>query len=112
MAKKAPVVAEDDPMGIKLAKKVEEFEISYFPLLILFPLNLITGTAYAFLIVDFFFTMAALVLFNLMKLHYGCTENKCVRVVLDNLWLVLIWFMMINLWGATPLWQPYIVVAG
>jgi hypothetical protein len=72
---------------------------------------LITGTAYAFLIVDFFFVMIPLVLFNLLKLHH-CTENKCVRVILENLWIVLLWFMNVNLWAATPLKQPYIVVRG
>lgn len=111
LAKKAPVVAEDDPLTIKLVKKLEELEMTYFPLLILFPLNLITGTAYAFLIVNFFFLVVPLVLFNLLKLHH-CTENKCIRVVLENLWLVLLWFMLVNHWGATPLLQPYIVVAG
>ena len=84
--------------------------MSYFPLLILFPLNLITGTAYAFLIVNFFFLMIPLVLFNLLKLHRSYTESACLRVILENLWLILLWFMCVNHWGATTLLQPYIVV--
>ena len=110
-AKQPPAVAEDDPPVIKLARKIEEVQFILFPIMIVFPLNLITGTAYAFLIVDFFFVIIPLILFNVLKLH-KTFESKCLRVVLDNLWLFALWFMLLNQWGATPLRQPYIMIAG
>lgn len=112
IAKQTTVVADDDPPVLKLGSKVEEFQYFIFPLLILFPLNLNTGTAFAFLIVDFFFIMAAIILFNLMKVHLSCCENKCIRVILENLWIILLFFMTVNQWGATPIMQPYILTEG
>jgi hypothetical protein len=79
---KSNIVAEDDPTVIKMVKKVGEFQLLYFPLLTIFPLNICTGTSKAFAMVDLFFVLIAVILFNMAKLHRGFVEHVCVRVIL------------------------------
>lgn len=108
---KAQKIEEDDPTGIKIVKKTEEFEGAYFPLLILFCLNIITGTSKAFSFVNYLFTLIAVILFNVLKAHRQCCNHICVNVVLDNLWLILLFFEILNVWAATPVAMPYAVIS-
>jgi hypothetical protein len=104
------VIEESDTTIIKVIKKFHDLQTLYFPLLIVFPLNLVTGTSKAFQMVDFFFVSITMILFNVLKIHHGCIEHKCLRVVLDNLWLILNFFLILNIWSTTPVSQPYIVI--
>ena len=104
-------VAEEDPKVIKFVKKNDEFELTYFPILIIFCLNVITGTSKAFSLINFLFTLTIVFLFNILKVHRQCTAHKCVNAVLDNLYLVMVFFGILNVWGAFPVGMPYIVRA-
>jgi hypothetical protein len=83
--------------------------MEYFPVLITFPLNILTGTSKAWQMVDFFFMVIVILLFNVFKVHRSCMSHKCARVVLENTWLVLNFFMLLNVWAAATVKQPYIV---
>lgn len=107
---KAQKIEEDDPPGIKMMKKTEEFEVAYFPLLILFCLNIITGTSKAFSFVNYLFTLIAVFLLNVLQVHKQCCNHVCARVIFDNLWLILLFFEILNVWAATPVAMPYAVV--
>jgi len=37
-------------------------------------------------------------------------SHKCLRVVLENMWIFLNFFMLLNVWTTTTVSQPYIVV--
>lgn len=66
---KAQQIQEDDPPAIKIAKKNDEFMLSFFPIFMVFVLNIVTGTSKAFSLVDYLFTLAAVLLFNVLKVH-------------------------------------------
>lgn len=86
--------------------------MNYFPLLILVPLNILTGTSKAFSFVFYFFILVVVILFNVFELHRKCIEHKCVRVILENLWIAMLFFELLNIWATSTAWQPYIIVAG
>ena len=68
---------------------------------------MITGTTYAFDLSLYFFTIIPLFLFNLMKLHRKCIDHKVFVMILENIWLVMAFFWLVNVW-ATGRWiQPY-----
>ena len=73
----------------------------------MFALNLVTGTTYAFDMVLYFFVLLPLVLFNLIKLHRRCIDHKVFIVLLENLWVVLSFFWLLNVWATTRYIQPY-----
>ena len=103
------VIEEDDGGSVKFIKKLSEFNTSYMPILIVFPLNIITGTTYAFDFCLYFFVMVPLLLFNLLQLHKKCIDHKIFIVILENLWLILSFFWFVNIW-ATDRWiQPYYI---
>jgi hypothetical protein len=86
--------------------------MNYFPLLIIVPLNILTGTSKAFSLVFYLFILAVVIVFNVFGLHRKCIEHKCVRVILENVWLGMLFFELLNVWAATTAWQPYIIVEG
>ena len=106
---KADTIKDDDPTIIKLVKKTRYSEVFLLPFLVIAPLNMLTGTSKAFCMVCFFFILVLVVLFNLIKLHRKSGEvgHKCLNVVLDNAWLMLLFFMFVNQWGADPVRMPY-----
>jgi hypothetical protein len=108
----ASVVKEDDPTIVKIIKKYNEFMFNYFALMIVVPLNILTGTSKAFSFVFYFFILAVVLLFNVFQVHRKCMDHTCLRVILENLWIGMIFFELLNVWAASATWQPYIVVAG
>lgn len=84
--------------------------MSYFPIFIVFFLNILSGTSKAFCFVDFFFTLLVVIFFNVLKVHRQCMNSIVANIIFENLWLVLCWFAFINLWGAFTVSMPYIVV--
>jgi hypothetical protein len=82
----------------------------YFPLLCLFPLTVLTGTCKAFSLVNYIFALAAVLMFNVGKIHLSWSSHLCVQVVLENLWIFLLFFEIVNSWGSFTLQQPYIVL--
>jgi hypothetical protein len=85
-------------------------KVFYSPLSILLPLNILTGTAYAFSISLFFIIFLTVILFNTIKIHRKCFENKGVIVVAENLWILMTIFYCVNQWAAHPITMPYIVL--
>lgn len=71
---------------------------------------MITGTSKVWQMINFFFLMIVIVFFNVLKVHRSCIEHKCARVVLENAWLFLNFFMLLNIWTTNTVSQPYIVV--
>lgn len=89
---------------------VQNFSNTYGPILILLPLNIITGTSKAFSLSLYFAVMLSLTLFNGMKLHRKASENRCVCVFFENLWLLLCFFFFVNHWAAMTVAMPYAVL--
>jgi len=79
---KSTKVEEDDPVPVKIAKKNEEFEVFYFPILIVFVLNILTGTSKAFCFIDFMATIIVVLLFNVAQIHRSCLNHMCANVLL------------------------------
>lgn len=94
-----------------MVKKTRHTSLFFLPLLLIIPLNMLSGTSKAFLMVNFFFILICLVLFNIIRVHRKADEpgHKCVNVVLDNVWLLLVFFMFVNQWGAMTVSMPYII---
>lgn len=88
-------------------------EASYFyaPVLILLPLNIITGTSKSFCFTLLFLIAVSQFLFNGLKLHKKCSEHKCVAAIFENLWLILTFFFFVNHWGAMTISMPYAVLS-
>lgn len=86
--------------------------MNFFPLLIVVPLNILTGTSKAFCFVFYLFTLVVVILFNVFQIHRKCIEHKCVRVIVENVWIVMLFFVLLNVWAASASWQPYVLVAG
>ena len=93
-----------------MAKKTQDFHVFFYPLMITLAFNLLTGTTFSFLMVNYFAVTICLLLFNVIQVHRLCgAEHKCIRVILENLGLFLSFFFLLNIWGATPISQPYII---
>ena len=75
-------IKEEDTTLEKAVKKINELKLTFFPFLIVAPLNILTGTSKAFSFVFFFFILIVLAVVNLGKFHRNCCENKCINVVL------------------------------
>ena len=92
-----------------MVKRTKYSELFLLSMLLIVPLNMLTGTSKAFLLVNFLFILLVVILFNIIQVHrkVGQAGHKCVNVVLDNLWLILMFFMYVNQWGARPVSQPY-----
>ena len=89
-------------------KKVTELETKYFAVFALFAFNVIAGASYAFSVTLYFLTMVPLVLFNLLGLHKKA-GHKIIQSVLENMWLILSFFWLINLWTIGKYYQPYFI---
>lgn len=103
-------LSEDATCADKLFYSFRLFNDYYGPILILLPLNILTGTAKAFSLTLFFIISLTISLFNIAKIHRKLSEHKCVCAVFENLWLGLSFFFCVNQWGATPIAMPYIVI--
>lgn len=86
--------------------------MNFFPLLIVVPLNILTGTSKAFCLVFYLFTLAVVIVFNVFEIHRKFIEHKCVRVIVENVWIGMLFFLMLNVWAASASWQPYVLVEG
>lgn len=75
-------IKEEDTTIEKAVKIINELKLTFFPFLIVVPLNILTGTSKAFSFVFYIFILVALGLINLGKFHRSCCENKCVYIVL------------------------------
>lgn len=58
-------------MAVKIIKKTTDLQYIFFPMFLIFTLNIVTGTSKAFSLVNYFFTTIAVFLFNVLKLHKG-----------------------------------------
>jgi len=66
-------VEDSDEGIIKVIKRFHDLELNYFSILIVFPLNIVTGTSKVFQMVDFFIIIICIVLFNIAKIHQSIT---------------------------------------
>ncbi len=99
--------SEEDTTIERWIKKVYEFEVYYMPILFPFALNVMTGTCYTFCIIIFFVSLFFFLVFNLLKLHRQCVENKALRVILESAAYIASFFLLLNVWpsGTNPM--PY-----
>lgn len=95
-----------------MIKRVNEFKMSYFSMLIIIPLNILTGTSKAFSLVFYLFILAVVLIINVAKLHRKCFDHKCILVILENIWIFMLFFELLNIWSTSTILQPYIVVRG
>lgn len=79
----------------------------FMPILIVYPLNLLTGTTYAFSLVWFLFITVVILLFNICEIHKKCIQHKVLRVVLEKAYLIMTLFMLLNVWTSTNARMPY-----
>lgn len=86
--------------------------MNFFPLLIVVPLNILTGTSKDFCFVFYLFILLVVILFNVFEVHRRCIEHRCMRVIVENIWIMMLFFEMLNVWAASASWQPYVIVAG
>lgn len=86
--------------------------MKYFSMLIVIPLNILTGTSKAFSLVFYLFILGVVLAINVAELHKKCFEHKCIRVILENIWIVMLFFELLNVWSTSTILQPYIVVGG
>ena len=70
----------------------------YFPLFVIWLVQLINRTSRAFSFVVFFVVLAQAIFINVGKVHYLCLENKFVRVILDLIWYILLFVWILNFW--------------
>ena len=89
-------------------KRVTELETKYFAILVIFAFNVIAGSSYAFSVVLYFLVLVPLILFNLLGLHKK-GGNKIIQSVLDNLWLILCFFWLINIWTIRKYNEPHYI---
>ena len=75
-------------------------------MLVIFAFNVISGTSYAFSLVLYFLVMVPLILFNIMGLHKGA-GHKIIQGFLENLWLIMTFFWLINIWTIVKYNEPY-----
>ena len=87
-------------------KKVTELETKYFAVMVLFAFNVIAGATYAFAVTLYFLTLVPLILFNLLGLHKKA-GHKVIQSVLENMWLILAFFWLINIWTIRKYYEPY-----
>jgi len=80
------------------------------PIMIVIPLNIVTGTSKAFSLVFYLFILISVVFLNLFGIHKKCCENKIVRLFMDNLWLILLFFEILNIWTTSTALQPYVII--
>lgn len=67
---------------------------------------------FAFNVVLFFITFTVALLFNLLKIHWALgVEHKVLRVIIENIWLFLAFFFLVNIWATTTALQPYFILA-
>jgi hypothetical protein len=79
-------------------KKMGELNVTFNPLLIALPLNLVLGRSYAFPIVVYFVSAFFCLMFNVFKLHRACVEYRVSRLFLESIWIVLTLLLLINIW--------------
>ena len=89
-----------------------EYCYSYAPILILLPLNFVTGTCKSFCFSLYFGISVCIGLFSMGKLHRRVTTHVVVSALLENLWMLLAIFFIVNHWAAFPIAMPYIVLGG
>ena len=107
---KATQVEEEDSVPVKIAKKNDEFEVFYFPILTVFIMNIVTGTSKAFCFIDFFATILIVLFFNVLKVHRQCSNHVFINALMENLWLALVFFGFVNVWASFTILMPYVVV--
>ena len=79
-------------------------------MMLMIPLNMLTGTSKAFSLFMFLLTLVLVLLFNIIRLHRKLCSHKCINVIFDNLWLIGLFFFYVNQWGAKPVSQPYNII--
>lgn len=96
------VLTDDDTCAERLMKKVCEFNVSFNPLLLGVPLNLLLGRSLAFSVVVFVLGVVACLLFNVFKVHRACIQMKAGRLFFELLWPILTALLFVNIWTTSP----------
>ena len=111
------VAVKSEPAPDAEASGIERFFHSavdirnfYTPILMLAILNIVTGTSKAFCFILYLAAIFWVILFNVAKLHRSCCgDNKCVNLLVENVWLIFCFLFFINHWAAFTIWMPYVV---
>ena len=90
-----------------MMKMIDKFNTLLLPLTIMFALNLVVGASYAFSLVLYFLVITPLIAFNLFEIHNQCFDHKVFICIFENLWLILSFFWMLNVWVTGKYQQPY-----
>lgn len=110
IATKKEELKEDASCLEKFFYGIQSSSNTYGPILILLPLNIITGTSKSFSLTLYFIVLVSIWLFNGMKLHRKVSESACFSAVFENLWLLLSFFFFVNHWAAMTIRMPYWVL--
>ena len=104
---KSQISYEEDSAGIKMCKKADKFNTLILPVIIIFLLNFLVGTNYAFSFVLFFLLLIPIVAFNLGELHKRLFNHKVFICFFENLWLMGSFFWLLNIWVTGKYQEPY-----
>lgn len=72
--------------------------VLYNPLLMVFVLNIVTGTSRAFCLAVFMISASSALLFNVYKIHRLFVEHIFLRLVIEEFWIVFSWLLLLNIW--------------
>lgn len=100
------------PLLIKLSIRLRRHVFYHLPYFFPVALNVAIGTSYAFIFVLFFFLQVVFGLFNDLKIHTRCTENRILRIILEHLGYVLTFFCWINVWASMTSTMPFSIIRG
>lgn len=100
---------EEDTGGVKMVKMSDRANTLILPLTVTFALNIIVGVNYSFSFVLYFLVIIPVFLFNIFEIHKKYLEHKVFICFADNLWILISFFWLLNIWTTGKYQQPYFI---
>jgi hypothetical protein len=111
-AVRSTILTDNDTCTERLMKKVCEYNVTFNPLLLAVPLNLVLGRSMGFSVAMFVIAAVWCYLFNVFKVHRAWIEMKAGRLFLETLWITLGGLVLVNIWTTQSSSMLYRLTAG